>query len=384
MRAVQQRESDLAVDLGQTEQTSYVEKALGLVLLVVLAAGCVIVLYPFANAILLAIPLCVSTWPIFVRLQRRLGDRRAAATLMTVAVAALLVVPLIALGMNLADDVAKLNETVRSAIDRGMPPPRWLGRLPLIGVEVERLWLQVSQEGAALRPTLAPYLGPIREWVLRQGTSLLGGTAQVALSVVLLFFLYRDGAYAEKRLEAGMARLAGWRALHVLHTAGATIRSVVNGVIGTALIQAILLGLSFWIAGVPGAVALAALAIVLTLLPLGLVVLWLPASLWLMSQGETGWGVFLMIWNGLFVGSLDNVLRPYLIKRGAKLPTVLIFLGVLGGVITFGVVGVFLGPVLLAVAHALFQVWDHEPQPEHMMEIDKTQCRAEHVGLSSD
>jgi predicted PurR-regulated permease PerM len=371
------------VDLGQTEQTSYVEKALGLVLLVVLATGCVIVLYPFANAILLAIPLCVSTWPVFVRLQRRLGDRRAAAIVMTLAVAALLVVPLIALGMNLADDVAKLNETVRSAMDRGMPPPPWLGRLPLIGAEAERLWLQVSQEGAALRPTLAPYLEPIQEWALRQGTYLLGGTVQVALSVVLLFFLYRDGAYAEKRLEAAMARLAGWRALHVLHTAGATIRSVVNGVIGTALIQAILLGLSFWIAGVPGAVALAALAIVLTLLPLGLVVLWLPASLWLMSQGETGWGVFLMIWNGLFVGTLDNVLRPYLIKRGAKLPTVLIFLGVLGGVITFGIVGIFLGPVLLAVAYTLFQDWDREVQPEHMAEIDKTQCDAEHVGLSS-
>jgi predicted PurR-regulated permease PerM len=383
MRAVQQQDNDLGLDVGQTEQTSYVEKALGLTLLLVLAAGCILVLYPFANAILLAIPLCVSTWPLFTRLQRRLGDRRAPAVVMTVGVAALLVVPLIALGMNLADDVAKLNEAVRSAIDRGMPPPPWLSRLPLVGAEAERLWLQVSQQGAELRPTLAPYLGPVREWALRQGASLLGGTIQVVLSVILLFFLYRDGAYAERRLEATMSRLAGWRAHHVLHTAGATIRGVVNGVVGTALIQAILLGSSFWIAGVPGAVALSALAIVLTLMPLGLVVLWLPASLWLMSQGETGWGVFLMIWNGLFVGSLDNVLRPYLINRGAKLPAVLIFLGVLGGVIAFGVVGVFLGPVLLAVAHTLFQDWDREAQPEPTVEIDKTQCDAGHVGLSS-
>lgn len=371
---------DAARDMANQE-TSYVEKALGLALLLIVVAGCAFVLYPFANAILLAVPLCVSTWPLFSRLQRRLRDRRAAAIVMTLGVAALLVVPLIALGMNLADDVAKLNEAVRSAIDRGMPPPPWLSRVPLIGTEAQRLWLQVSQEGAGLRSTLAPYLGPVREWTLRQGASLLGGTVQVALSVVLLFFLYRDGAYAEARLEASMSRLAGWRARHVLHTAGATIRGVVNGVVGTALIQAILLGFSFWMAGVPGAVALSALAVVLTLMPLGLVVLWLPASLWLMSQGETGWGVFLMVWNGLFVGSLDNVLRPYLINRGAKLPAVLIFLGVLGGVIAFGVVGVFLGPVLLAVAHTLFQDWDHEAQPE--AEIDKTQCEAEQVGLSS-
>jgi predicted PurR-regulated permease PerM len=384
MRAVQNPQGDLLTNVGHSEETSYIDKALGLALLLVLAGGCDFVLYPFANAILLAVPLCVSTWPLFTRLQRRLGDRRVAATLMTAGVAALLVVPLIALAMNLADDMAKLNEAVRSAIDTGMPPPPWLGRVPLFGTEAERLWLQVSKEGAALRPTLAPYLAPIREWALRQGASLLGGTTQVALSVVLLFFLYRDGAYAEGRLEGAMSRLAGWRARHVLHTAGATIRGVVNGVVGTALIQAILLGFSFWIAGVPGAVALGALAIVLTLIPLGLVVLWLPASLWLMSQGETGWGVFLLIWNGLFVGSLDNVLRPYLINRGAKLPTVLIFIGVLGGLISFGVVGVFLGPVLLAVAHTLFQDWDREALPESAAEIDKTQRNPEHVGLSSE
>jgi predicted PurR-regulated permease PerM len=359
MRSVQPQESDPARDVGQ-EETSYVEKALGLGLLLILSAGCILVLYPFANAILLAVTLCVSTWPLFTRLERQLGERLPAAMIMTFAMTALLVVPLVALGMSLADDVAKLNEAVRSAIDRGMPPPGWLARVPLVGGEAQRLWLQVSQEGAALRPTLAPYLGPVREWTLRQGASLLGGTLQVALSVMLLFFLYRDGAYAERRLEAAMSRLAGWRARHVLQTAGATIRGVVNGVVGTALVQAILLGLSFWIAGVPGALALAALGIVLSLMPLGLVVLWLPASLWLMSQDQTGWGVFLMVWNGLFVGSLDNVLRPYLINRGAKLPTVLIFLGVLGGVFAFGIVGIFLGPVLLAIAHTLFQNWGRE------------------------
>jgi predicted PurR-regulated permease PerM len=372
--------TDVAHAVLANPEPSYVEKSLGLALLLILTAGCVLVLYPFANAILLAVPLCVSTWPLFTRLQRRLGEG-AAAIVMTLAVAALLIVPLVALAMNLADDVARLNDAVRSAIERGMPPPTWLGRVPLIGTESERLWLQVSQEGAGLRPTLAPYLGPVRAWALRQGASLLVGTLQVALSVVLLFFLYRDGAYAERRLGAAMSRLAGWRARHVLRTAGATIRGVVNGVVGTSLIQAILLGSSFWMAGVPGAVALGALAILLTLVPLGLLVLWLPAALWLMSQGETGWGVFLIVWNGLFVGSLDNVLRPYLINRGAKLPTVLIFLGVLGGVIAFGVVGVFLGPVLLAVAHTLFQDWDREAQPED--EIDKTQCGTERVGLSS-
>ena len=136
-----------------------------------------------------------------------------------------------------------------------------------------------------------------------------------------------------------------------------TIVSVVNGVLGTAFIEGVLLGVSFWLAGVPGSIVLGAVGVVLSLVPTGLVVLWLPAALWLMSSGHTGWAVLVVVWNGIFVGSLDNVLRPYLISRGVRMPMVLIFLGVLGGLLAFGIVGVFLGPVLLAVAHTLFQDW---------------------------
>ena len=363
MRAVQPNDAipprGPAAVPGSPPETSYIEKALGLALLSLVIAGCLLVAYPFLNAILLAIPLCVSTWPLYTRLQRRLGGRRTmAAVIMTLGIAALLVVPLVLLGMNLAEDLSKLNVAVHSAIERGLPPPHWLGRVPLIGTEAERMWLQVSQERVGLRATLAPYLGPVREWVLRQGASLLGGTLQVVLGVVLLFFLYRDGAYAEGRLREAMSRLGGWRARHVLQAGAATIRSVVNGVVGTAVMQGILLGFSFWLAGVPGALVLGALGVLLTLMPLGLVVLWLPAALWLLSQNETGWAIFIVGWNLVVVGSLDNFLRPYLISRGAKLPTVLIFFGVLGGVVAFGVVGVFLGPVLLAVAHTMFQDWN--------------------------
>ncbi len=339
-------------------EASYVEKALGLVLLLMLAVGCIYILTPFLNAILLAVTLCVSTWSLFRKAEKRLGGHpTAAALLMTAATAGLLVLPLLALGSNLADDVARLTAAARSAIDQGLPPPGWLGRVPLVGHEAERVWLQASQQGQGLGPVIAPYVGPMRDWALHQGATLLSGTLQVVFSIVLAFFLYRDGPYVERRVEWAMTRLGGWRARHVLKAAGATIKSVVNGVLGTALIQGILLGFSFWLAGVPGAIVLGAVSVVLTLVPMGLVLLWLPAGLWLMSDGHTGWAVFVMAWNGLFVGSLDNVLRPYLISRGIRMPMVLIFLGVLGGLLTFGIIGVFLGPVLLAVAHTLFQDW---------------------------
>ena len=358
MRSVDPAEALNTWEHTAPPEASYVEKALGLVLLLVLAVGCVLVLKPFLTAILLAVILSVSTWRLFRRIEHWLGGRQTpAALLMTLLTAGLLVLPLLALGSNLADDVAQLAATIRSAIDQGLPPPGWLGRLPLVGPEAERVWIQVTQQGAALGPTLAPYVRPLREWALQQGTSLLSGTLQVVFGIVLAFFLYRDGAYVESRLEWAMTRLGGWRARRVLQTAGMTIVSVVNGVLGTAFIQGILLGVSFWLAGVPGAIVLGAMGVVLSLVPMGLVVLWLPAALWLMSSGHTGWAVLVVVWNGIFVGSLDNVLRPYLISRGVRMPMVLIFLGVLGGLLAFGIVGVFLGPVLLAVAHTLFQDW---------------------------
>ncbi len=358
MRSVDPHDAMNSRERVAAPEASYVEKAIGLVLILGLAAGCIYILTPFLNAIFLAVTLCVSTWSLFRKAEKGLGRRpTAAALLMTLATAALLVLPLLALGANLADDSARLAAAVRSTIDQGLPPPVWLGRVPVVGHEAEQVWLQASEQGKGLGPALAPYVGPLREWALRQGATLLSGTLQVVFAIVLAFFLYRDGAYVERRLEWAMSRLGGWRARHVLKAAGSTIKSVVNGVLGTALIQGILLGFSFWLAGVPGAVVLGAVGVVLTLVPMGLLLLWLPAGLWLMSNSHTGWAIFVMAWNGLFVGSLDNVLRPYLISRGIRMPMVLIFLGVLGGLLTFGIIGVFLGPVLLAVAHTLFQDW---------------------------
>ena len=358
MRSVKQHDAAKTLEQPAVQEASYIEKALGLALLLILVAGCVLVLMPFLKSLFLAATLCISTWPLFRRAGRLMGGRQSLAALLMIFIAAsLLVVPLVLLVANLADDVARLAAALYSALDRGLPPPVWLKGIPLVGGEAERLWHELSQQGTKLGPTLAPYIRPMREWLVNSGAVLLSGTAQVALSIIIAFFFYQDGAHVEKRLEWALSRLGGWRARHVLRVAGRTITAVVNGVLGTALVQGALLGLSFWVAGVPGAIVLGAIGVVLSLVPMGLVVLWLPAGLWLMSQEHTGWAVFVMAWNGLLVGSLDNVLRPYLIGRGIRLPAALIFLGVLGGILTFGIVGVFLGPVLLAVAFTLFQDW---------------------------
>ncbi|QFU14788.1 AI-2E family transporter [Microvirga thermotolerans] len=344
---------------GSALEASLVEKVLGLALVLALVAGSILILRPFLPAIFLAVVLCVSTWPLFRRMEAVLKGRRTlAALIMAAAIVLILAVPIVVLGSTLADNVARLSEAVRGAIERGVPPPTWVGQIPFVGFEAERIWTAASQQGAGLGDAIAPYVGPVRDWALRQSTALLAGTAQIVLAIVLALFLYRDGPQAEKRLEQGLVRIGGWRARNVLKVAGSTISGVTNGVLGTALVQAILLGISFRIAGVPGAFVLGALAMVLTLVPFGLALIWLPAALWLLSTGETGWAVFILVWNGVFVGNLDNVLRPYLIGRGTRMPGILTFLGVLGGIIAFGLLGVFIGPILLAVAYTLIRDWE--------------------------
>jgi predicted PurR-regulated permease PerM len=183
---------------------------------------------------------------------------------------------------------------------------------------------------------------------------------EVGLSVFLAFFIFRDGGAAAERLRTGINRIAGDRGKHLLEVAGNTVRGVVYGILGTALVQAIFAGLGFIIAGVPGAALLALLTFFLSVVPMGPPLIWIPAVIWLFSEGFTGRGIFMLIW-GLIISSVDNLVKPWLISQGSALPFVLIFFGVIGGAIAFGFIGVFLGPTLLAVLYRLIEEWSRVP-----------------------
>jgi len=174
--------------------------------------------------------------------------------------------------------------------------------------------------------------------------------------------VYRDGAALSERLEALFDRVGGKQAPGLTRIAGDTIKSVVYGVIGTALAQGFLAGIGFLIAGVPGTLLLGVLTCILSLIPFGPPLIWAPAAIWLFQNGETGWAVFLALWGFLLVSTVDNVLKPYFISKGSHLPFILVFLGVLGGVLAFGILGIFLGPTLLAIAYTLFQEWSSRKQ----------------------
>jgi predicted PurR-regulated permease PerM len=180
---------------------------------------------------------------------------------------------------------------------------------------------------------------------------------QVLISAFLTFFLLRDAPVLAARLAVAVERLAGERGQHLIKVAGDTVRGVIFGILGTAIAQALVAGLGFWIAGVPGAVLLSVLTFFFAVVPFGPPLIWLPAALWLFAQDRPGMGVFMLIWGGLVISGVDNFLRPSLISQGSKMPFALIFCGVIGGALAFGLVGVFLGPTLLAVAFRLVDEW---------------------------
>jgi predicted PurR-regulated permease PerM len=204
---------------------------------------------------------------------------------------------------------------------------------------------------------LGRFLTNVYSWLLSAGKTVAQGVMQVLLSAFLAFFLLRDSDILAVRLGVAVERLAGDRGRHLIKVAGDTVRGVVYGILGTAIVQALVAGLGFWIAGVPGAVLLSVLTFFFAVLPFGPPLIWLPASLWLFAQDKPGLGVFMLLWGFLGISSVDNFLRPYLISQGSKMPFALIFCGVIGGALGFGLVGVFLGPTLLAVVFRLIEEW---------------------------
>ncbi|MGH6897191.1 MAG: AI-2E family transporter [Geminicoccaceae bacterium] len=346
------------------ESQQRIEQIVVIALLVVLAAGCLTVLRPFLSALLWALILSFSSWPLHAGLVRRLRGRRTlAAFLMTVLVAAVFILPLAAAGTGLADSVAKVGGMVAALLREGPPgPPAWVAELPIVGTQLTERWLELERLGAGWTAELQPYLDTALNWLLSLGVRLGEAILQVSLGVLAAFFFFRDGAEGARRLDAAVQRLAGNRAQQLLAVAGGTVRSVVYGVIGTALAQASLQALGLWLAGVPAAFFLGFLTFFLSFVPVGPPLVWLSAAVWLLYNGAIGWGLFLIGWGFFVVSGVDNVLRPYLISRGSNLPLILMFFGVLGGLMAFGFLGVFLGPTLLALGYVLVQEWSGAPQ----------------------
>jgi len=395
-------------------KTRKAEPFLGGIALFLLFIGCFFVIRPFLTALTWAIILTYSLYPmqrLFTRWFK--GSRTLAACFVTLTVAIVFSGPVVFVGMSLAKDGRDLAMATRdwfmAAPDQ---PPAWVSEAPVLGDELQRYWtdfaedrkrwidqldeavnappprpkiVEETEDGLVVKdspplasdvptavddsvkpakpesPHVVVLLGRLlvwaKSWLISAGLAMGQGMTQVLVSAFLAFFLLRDAPELADRLTVAVERLAGQRGRYLIKVAGNTVRGVIFGILATAIAQALAAGLGFWIAGVPGAVLLAVLTFFFAVVPFGPPLIWIPASIWLFTQDRAGWGIFMLVWGLLGISSVDNVLRPLLISQGSKMPFALIFCGVIGGALAFGLVGVFLGPTLLAVAFRLIEEW---------------------------
>jgi predicted PurR-regulated permease PerM len=272
--------------------------------------------------------------------------------------AAVVVAPFVIVGSSLADNVADVIQVIRHFFESGPPaPPQWLRDIPVVGTHIHDYLTHLAADPAAQRAQLHNLISPLKSFALELGAALGHGIVDISLSLVVCFFFYRHGAVAAVRLETAAGRIGGERGRRLLEIARVTLKGVVHGVLGTALIQGVCGGIGFWIAGVPGAFLLGFATFVLSFLPMGPTLLWLPAAGWLYHQGATGWAIFIIVWALVTNTAVEHVLKPIIIARTGGTPFLIVLFGVLGGAITFGFIGIFIGPALLAVGYALIDDW---------------------------
>ena len=336
---------------------------LSVLVLGLLIAGSLWILRPFLGSTIWAMMVVVTTWPLLLRVQARLGGRRwAAVTVMTLALLLLFAVPLTLTLVTLADNADLIVGWARTVTEMRVPAtaPTWLAGLPLVGERLVVLWEQTVAAGLeGLLPRLQPYAGGVTRWFVAEVGSVGVVLLQFLMTVALAAVMYGYGEEAARQVRRFAHRLGGDRGEASVKLARDAIRGVALGVGVTAVVQAVLGGLGLAIAGIPFAGLLTALMFMLCIAQVGAVPVLLPAAVWAFWNGDTGWGVFLVVWS-VVVGTLDNVIRPVLIRLGADLPLLLIFVGVIGGLFAFGLVGIFVGPVVLAVAYTLFESWIDE------------------------
>lgn len=341
------------------QQRDLTQITLGVLAIGGLIAASFLILRPFLPAVIWATMVVVATWPAMLGIQARLGGRRSlAVTAMTLILLLLLVVPLSLAIATIADNADRIAAGAKWLAEfKVPPPPAWVVGLPVVGPKLQQFWQEVAAAGVQdYAAKLAPYASTVTGTLIAKAKNFGLLFLQFLLTVAIAAVMYAGGESAAAWMKRFGHRLGGERGAGAVVLAGQAIRGVALGVVVTAVVQSVLGGIGLAVAGVPMAPVLTVVMFMLCIAQLGPVLVLLPAVVWLYWSGDNAWGTFLLVWT-LVVGTLDNILRPYLIKKGADLPLLLIFAGVIGGLLTLGLVGLFVGPVVLAVAYTLIDAW---------------------------
>jgi len=324
----------------------------------ILIAATFWIMRPFIPSFIWAATIVMATWPLMLKVEAWLwGKRGLAVAAMTIAMLILFIVPFSLAILAIIENADRIADGVKSFQTQSLPTlPGWLSGVPFLGPKLSVAWESVRTGPEGVSARLAPYAGQLLNWFLSQAGSVGMIAIQFLLTVIIAAIFYSKGEITSTGVIRFARRLGGDRGEEVAVLAVQTVRGVALGVVGTALIQSLFGGIGLVVAGVPAPALLTAVMFMLCIAQLGPGLILFPSVIWLYYSDQAIWGTILLVWS-IFVGTFDNILRPLLIRRGADLPLTLIFAGVIGGLITFGIIGLFIGPVVLAITYKLLTVW---------------------------
>ena len=334
-----------------------------LVLTIALGLGCFLILLPFLPAMVWAAILVFCCWPIYIKLCRYVRSSIAAA-LITLVVAVVLLVPLVHLVLLLARQARDSQSWVTGVVMYGLPPaPPFLTKIPIVGGVLTSFWNSSADDLGGLVHSIQPVIGAVAHTGISLLVHVSQGLAEMVIALVFSFLFFLSGPRMVARIRLVLTRVIDHEILNELfHVVTATVRGVVFGIIGTAAFQGLLYAIGFMVAGVPQALIWALFAGLISIIPAGAVVIYVPVCLYLLAAGMPLAAILLAIYCFVVVGGADSILRPWLIARGASLPYAVTLIGVLGGAWVFGALGIFLGPVLLALGIALIEEFAGQPR----------------------
>lgn len=346
------------------------DKLLRSIILLLLLAGLLalayLILRNFLTPLVWAVILAYITWPMHHRLNRLLRDRpNTSALLMTFVLFSAIVIPLLWFSFLLKSEVVSVYHALGEFLGKKPELPEFVARLPFVGEEIRKGFDQLTENPAELRARLAPLLRTLSGHLLQIVGDVGLNAAVLGLTLLSAFFLYRDGHQAIGQVKQVLRLVLGERMQGYFTTAGNTVKAVVYGLVLTAIAQGGLAGLGYWFVGIQSPVLLSLVTMFFSLIPFGTPVVWVGASLWLLANGEKWAATELFLWGALVVSWVDNLVRPLVISGATRIPFLLVMFGVLGGLTTFGFVGLFLGPVILAVMLAVWREWLEEHEAAH-------------------
>ena len=326
-------------------------------ILVALLFWCFHIISPFLYPIIWGIIIAVASYGSYQKLSERIGNRPVlAAVLVSLILVSVLIVPVVLLTDSMATGIHVLAEEAKQGTLKIPPPPEGVAGWPLIGESLHAIWLKASVNIESVLKQFAPQLKSMGTWLLSAAADVGFGVLQFLLSIIIAGLLLANAETTKRSAVSFTTRLAGEKGFKFVEIAAKTVNGVTRGILGVAIIQGVLAGLGFLVAGIPGAGLWAFVAMFLAIIQIGILPVTLPAIIYMFSTAEPFTAILFLIWN-IIISTMDNILKPLLMGKGAVVPIPIIFLGAIGGFIASGILGLFTGAIILSIGYSLYLNW---------------------------